>query len=125
MPYSARLSMCMYTLIILAFMVNTDPVVTQNWFFNGTDQGVIIYDDLESCVQDLTEQSYVDGVYDVTYDMINALDFTFDWVIAGCVHREEGVHATIHPTYDYGVPEVLDDVIIDELKLSMYRATDL
>jgi hypothetical protein len=125
MPYTVRLSMCMYTLIILAFMVNTDPVVTQNWFFNGTDQGVIIYDDLESCVQDLTEQSYVDGVYDVTYDMINALDFTFDWVIAGCVHREEGVHATIHPTYDYGVPEVLDDVIIDELKLSMYRATDL
>ena len=115
----------MYTLIILAFMVNTDPVVTQNWFFNGTDQGVIIYDDLETCVQDLTEQSYVDGVYDVTYDMINALDFTFDWVIAGCVHREEGVHATIHPTYDYGVPEVLADVIIDELKLSMYRATDL
>ena len=125
MPYTVRLSMCMYTLIILAFMVNTDPVVTQNWFFNGTDQGVIIYDDLESCVQDLTEQSYVDGVYDVTYDMINALDFTFDWVIAGCVHREEGVHATIHPTYDYGVPEVLADVIIDELKLSMYRATDL
>ena len=125
MPCSVRLSMCMYTLIILAFMVNTDPVVTQNWFFNGTDQGVIIYDDLESCVQDLTEQSYVDGVYDVTYDMINALDFTFDWVIAGCVHREEGVHATIHPTYDYGVPEVLDDVIIDELKLSMDRATDL
>ena len=125
MPYTVRLSMCMYTLIILAFMVNTDPVVTQNWFFNGTDQGVIIYDDLESCVQDLTEQSYVDGVYDVTYDMINALDFTFDWVIAGCVHREEGVHATIHPTYDYGVPEVLTDVIIDELKLSMYRATDL
>ena len=125
MPYTVRLSMCMYTLIILAFMVNTDPVVTQNWFFNGTNQGVIIYDDLESCVQDLTEQSYVDGVYDVTYDMINALDFTFDWVIAGCVHREEGVHATIHPTYDYGVPEVLTDVIIDELKLSMYRATDL
>ncbi len=125
MPYTVRLSMCMYTLIILAFMVNTDPVVTQNWFFNGTDQGVIIYDDLETCVQDLTEQSYVDGVYDVTYDMINALDFTFDWVIAGCVHREEGVHATIHPTYDYGVPEVLADVIIDELKLSMYRATDL
>ncbi len=125
MPYTVRLSMCMYTLIILAFMVNTDPVVTQNWFFNGTDQGVIIYDDLETCVQDLTEQSYVDGVYDVTYDMINALDFTFDWVIAGCVHREEGVHATIHPTYDYGVPEVLTDVIIDELKLSMYRATDL
>ena len=125
MPCTVRLSMCMYTLIILAFMVNTDPVVTQNWFFNGTDQGVIIYDDLESCVQDLTEQSYVDGVYDVTYDMINALDFTFDWVIAGCVHREEGVHATIHPTYDYGVPEVLTDVIIDELKLSMYRATDL
>ena len=125
MPCSVRLSMCMYTLIILAFMVNTDPVVTQNWFFNGTDQGVIIYDDLESCVQDLTEQSYVDGVYDVTYDMINALDFTFDWVIASCVHREEGVHATIHPTYDYGVPEVLTDVIIDELKLSMYRATDL
>ena len=125
MPCTVRLSMCMYTLIILAFMVNTDPVVTQNWLFNGTDQGVIIYDDLESCVQDLTEQSYVDGVYDVTYDMINALDFTFDWVIAGCVHREEGVHATIHPTYDYGVPEVLDDVIIDELKLSMYRATDL
>ncbi len=125
MPYTVRLSMCMYTLIILAFMVNTDPVITQNWFFNGTDQGVIIYDDLETCVQDLTEQSYVDGVYDVTYDMINALDFTFDWVIAGCVHREEGVHATIHPTYDYGVPEVLADVIIDELKLSMYRATDL
>ena len=125
MPYTVRLSMCMYTLIILAFMVNTDPVVTQNWFFNGTDQGVIIYDDLETCVQDLTEQSYVDGVYDVTYDMINALDFTFDWVIAGCVHREEGVHATIHPTYDYGMPEVLTDVIIDELKLSMYRATDL
>ena len=47
----------MYTLIILAFMVNTDPVITQNWFFNGTDQGVIIYDDLETCVQDLTEQS--------------------------------------------------------------------
>ena len=115
----------MYTLIILAFMVNTDPVVTQNWFFNGTDQGVIIYDDLETCVQDLTEQSYVDGVYDVTYDMVVALDHTFDWVIAGCVHKEEGVHATIHPTYDYGVPEVLDDVIIDELKLSMYRATDL
>ena len=125
MPCSVRLSMCMYTLIILAFMVNTDPVVTQNWFFNGTDQGVIIYDDLEPGGQDLTEQSYVEGVYDVTYDMINALDFTFDWVIAGCVHREEGVHATIHPTYDYGVPEVLDDVIIDELKLSMYRATDL
>ena len=125
MPYTVRLSMCMYTLIILAFMVNTDPVVTQNWFFNGTDQGVIIYDVLESCVQDLTEQSYVDGVYDVTYDMINALDFTFDWVIAGCVHREEGVHATIHPTYDYGMPEVLDDVIIDELNLFMYRATDL
>ncbi len=125
MPCTVRLSMCMYTLIILAFMVNTDPVVTQNWFFNGTDKGVIIYDDLETCVQDLTEQSYVDGVYDVTYDMINALDFTFDWVIAGCVHREEGVHATIHPTYDYGVPEVLDDVTIDELKLRMYRATDL
>ena len=115
----------MYTLIILAFMVNTDPVITQNWFFNGSDEGVIVYDDLDTCVADLVEQSYAEGVYDVTYDMVVALDHTFDWVIAGCVHKKEGVHATIHPTYDYGMPEVLDDVIIDELNLFMYRATDL
>ena len=69
MPCSVRLSMCMYTLIILAFMVNTDPVITQNWFFNGSDEGVIVYDDLDTCVADLTEQSYVQGVYDVTYDV--------------------------------------------------------
>ena len=125
MPCSVRLSMCMYTLIILAFMVNTDPVITQNWFFNGSDNGVIVYDDLDTCVADLVEQSYAEGVYDVTYDMVVALDHTFDWVIAGCVHKEEGVHATIHPTYDYGMPEVLDDVIVDELNLFMYRATDL
>ena len=85
MPCSVRLSMCMYTLIILAFMVNTDPVITQNWFFNGSDEGVIVYDDLDTCVADLVEQSYAEGVYDVTYDMVVALDHTFDWVIAVCV----------------------------------------
>ena len=125
MPCSVRLSTVMYTLIILAWMVGTDPVTTQNWFFNGTDEGVTQYEDLEACVTDLVEQSYTDGVYDVTYDMVNALDFQFDWVIAGCVHETLGVHATIHPTYDYGKPDALKGVIVDEVVLWMYRATDL
>ena len=115
-----------YALIILAYQVNTDPVITQYQFVAGTKYGPTVYADEADCVEDLLEQ--VPGaeennftVYQVTYDLVDQLNFEWDWVIAGCQNHLGQFTATIHPTYDYALPKALNGVWVDEQHFRLLR----
>lgn len=115
-----------YALIILAYQVNTDPVETQYQFVAGTTYGPTVYTDEEACVEDLLQQ--VPGaeennftVYQVTYDLVDQLNFEWDWVIAGCQNHLGQFTATIHPTYDYAPPKALNGVWVDEQHFKLLR----
>ena len=114
----------MYTIIILAYLVSGDPVITQQQFrmAHAGDLDTHFFDTLEECEAELTLQTYHEGVYDVLYDFVDAMNFEWEWTRAGCTHTEtREIHTVIQPTYDYGMPRSLQNVIIDDVTFVMYR----
>jgi len=93
----------MYKLLILAYLINQDPIFTQQTF-----QMQRTFDSIEECKQELLLQTRGNGTYDVLWEFVNDGDFQWDWLVAGCKNDDTGEEFRIEPTYPLGKPRELE-----------------
>ncbi|MBB22301.1 MAG: hypothetical protein CMN04_05315 [Roseibacillus sp.] len=97
----------MIKIVILAYMMNTNPMATAEEFQMGKT-----FETMEACKRELTLQSRgIPQVYDVTWDFVVQGDFKWDWVIAACVDEQTGEKFKVFPAYDNGVPEGVEELL--------------
>tara|TARA_Y100001937_G_scaffold124401_1_gene189048 strand:+ start:128 stop:457 length:330 start_codon:yes stop_codon:yes gene_type:complete len=97
----------MIKIVILAYLMGTYPMATQQEF-----QMYGNFSTMEECKKELNLQTRMTGVYDVTHDFVLQTEAKYDWVVAACVDERTGDRgAEIYPTYDYGKPEGVDELL--------------
>ena len=97
----------MYKILILAYLIGSDPVVTQQ---NFEMQGW--YKTMQECQANLLKQ-HPDQTYEVMREFVEDTNFKFDWVVAGCTNEETGEKFVIYPTYPKGKPDELEGLEFD------------
>jgi len=96
----------MIKIVILAYLMGTTPTQTYQEFTMGH-----MFNTMEECKQELTMQTRIEGVYDVTHDFVMQTEAQYDWVMAGCVDAQGNRGAEIYPIYDYGKPRGVDELL--------------
>ena len=92
----------MYKILILAYLVGSDPVITQqNFEMEGW------FKTMEKCQTELLSQ-HPDQTYRVMREFVEDNDFKFDWLLAGCTNEETGEKFLVYPTYPKGKPDELE-----------------
>jgi len=87
----------MFKILILAYLIGQDPVITQQTF-----QLAGMFDTMDACKKELTMQTRDNGTYDVTWDFVIKGEFKWDWLAFGCKNDETGEEFIIEPTYPKG-----------------------
>ena len=102
----------MYKILILAYMIGQDPIITQQTFQMGRT-----FDSMEACKKELLMQTINNGTYDVLWDFVNKGQFEWDWLVAGCKNDQTGEEFRIEPTYPKGKPKELEGLDFTEDRL--------
>ena len=97
----------MYKILILAYLIGSDPVLTQQNF-----EMQRWYKTMDECRTELLSQ-HPDQTYQVMREFVTDTDFKFDWLVAGCTNEETGEKFVIHPTYPKGKPPELEGLEFD------------
>tara|TARA_Y100000034_G_scaffold83675_1_gene100184 strand:- start:753 stop:1064 length:312 start_codon:yes stop_codon:yes gene_type:complete len=92
----------MFKILILAYLVGSDPVITQQ---NFEMQGW--YKTMDECRTELLSQ-HSDQTYQVMREFVTDTNFNFDWLVAGCMNEETGEKFVVYPTYPKGKPPELE-----------------
>jgi len=92
----------MYKILILAYLIGADPVVSQQTF---QMQGW--YKTMDECRTELLSQ-HSDQTYQVMREFVTDTNFKFDWLIAGCTNEETGEKYVVYPEYPNGKPLELE-----------------
>ena len=92
----------MYKILILAYLVGSDPVVSQQ---NFEMQGW--YKTMDECKIELLKQ-HPDQTYEVMREFVEDNNFKLDWLVAGCANEETGEKFMVFPTYPKGKPPELE-----------------
>jgi hypothetical protein len=95
----------MYKILILAYLIGQSPIETQQTF-----QMEKTFDTMEECKQELLLQDPIRETYDVVWEFVNDLDFTYDWLLAGCKNDITGEEFVIEPSYPKGKPKELQGI---------------
>ena len=74
----------MYKILILAYLVGSDPVITQQ---NFEMQGW--FKTMDECQTELLTQ-HPDQTYRVMREFVEDNNFKWDWLVAGCTNEETG-----------------------------------
>ena len=91
----------MYKILILAYLIGADPVITQQ---NFEMQGW--YKTMQECQANLLKQ-HPDQTYEVMREFVEDTNFKWDWLLAGCKNDATGEEFTIEPSYPLGKPDEL------------------
>ena len=102
----------MYKILILAYMIGQDTIITQQTFQMGRT-----FDSMEACKKELLMQTRNNGTYDVLWDFVNKGQFEWDWLVAGCKNDQTGEEFRIEPTYPKGKPKELEGLDFTEDRL--------
>ena len=97
----------MYKILILAYLIGSDPVFTQQ---NFEMQG--LYKTMQECQANLLKQ-HPDQTYEVMREFVEDTNFKFDWLVAGCTNEETGEKFVIYRTYPKGKPDELEGLEFD------------
>ena len=92
----------MYKILILAYLIGADPVITQQ---NFEMQGG--YKTMQECQANLLKQ-HPDQTYEVMREFVEDTNFKWDWLVAGCTNEETGEKFLVYPTYPKGKPDELE-----------------
>ena len=97
----------MYKILILAYLIGSDPVITQQNF-----QMESWYKTMQECQANLLKQ-HPDQTYEVMREFVTDTNFKFDWLVAGCTNEETGEKFVVYPTYPKGKPSELEGLEFD------------
>ena len=103
----------MYKILILAYLIGSDPVITQQ---NFEMQGW--YKTMDECRTELISQ-HPDQTYQVMREFVTDVEFHWDWLAAGCKNDETGETFIIEPTYPKGKPDELIGIELDIRELEI------
>tara|TARA_R110002012_G_scaffold102642_3_gene242151 strand:- start:1983 stop:2294 length:312 start_codon:yes stop_codon:yes gene_type:complete len=92
----------MYKILILAYLIGSDPVISQQ---NFEMQGW--YKTMQECQANLLKQ-HPDQTYEVMREFVEDTNFKFDWLVAGCTNEETGEKYMVFPDYPNGKPKELE-----------------
>ena len=97
----------MYKILILAYLMGSDTVITQqNFQMEGW------FRTMSECKANLLKQ-HPDKTYEVMREFVEDNNFEWDWLVAGCTNEETGEKFTIYPTYPKGKPSELEGITFD------------
>ena len=103
----------MYKILILAYLIGSDPVITQqNFQMEGW------YKTMQECQANLLKQ-HPDQTYEVMREFVTDGEFKWDWLAAGCKNDETGETFIIEPTYPKGKPDELIGIELDIRQLEI------
>ena len=97
----------MYKILILAYLIGSDPVLTQqNFEMEGW------YRTMQECQANLLKQ-HPDQTYEVMREFVEDNNFQWDWLVAGCTNEETGEKYMVFPEYPNGKPPELEGLEFD------------
>ena len=97
----------MYKILILAYLIVQDPVMTQQ---NFEMQGW--FKTMAECQANLLKQTPHQS-YEVMREFVEDNNFKWDWLVAGCTNEETGEKFVVYPTYPKGKPDELEGLEFD------------
>jgi len=92
----------MFKILILAYLIGSDPVITQQNF-----EMEVWYKSMQECQANLLKQ-HPDQTYEVMREFVTDTNFKFDGLVAGCTNDETGEKFVVYPTYPKGKPPELE-----------------
>ena len=104
----------MYKILILAYMIGQDPVITQQTFQMGRT-----FDSMAECKTELLKKDPIRDTYDVLWDFVNKGQFEWDWLVAGCKNDQTGEEFRIEPSYPKGKPKELQGLNFTDNRLEV------
>ena len=104
----------MYKILILAYMIGQDPVITQQTFQMGKT-----FDSMAECKAELLKKDPIRDTYDVLWDFVNKGQFEWDWLVAGCKNDQTGEEFRIEPSYPKGKPKELQGLNFTDNRLEV------
>ena len=97
----------MYKILILAYLIGSDPVLTQqNFEMEGW------FKTMPECQANLLKQ-HPDQSYEVMREFVVDNNFKWDWLAAGCTNEETGEKFMVFPEYPNGKPAELDGLTFE------------
>jgi len=103
----------MFKILILAYLIGTNPVDTQRTF-----QMEETYSSMSECKANLLSQ-HPDQTYEVTREFVIDGQFKWDWLAAGCKNNKTGEIYILKPSYPLGKPDELKGVELDIKELEV------
>ena len=97
----------MYKILILAYLIGSDPIITQQ---NFEMQGW--YRTMQECQANLLKQ-HPDQTYEVMREFVEDNDFKWDWLVAGCTNEETRQKIMLLPDYPKGKPDELEGLTFE------------
>ena len=97
----------MFKILILAYLIGTNPVDTQRTF-----QMEETYSSMSECKANLLSQ-HPDRTYQVMKECVVDGQFKWDWLAAGCKNDETGEIYILEPSYPLGKPDELQGIELD------------
>ena len=97
----------MYKILILAYLIGSDPIITQQ---NFEMQGW--YKSMDECQTELLKQ-HPDKSYEVMREFVVDNNFKWDWLVAGCTNEETGEKFMVFPEYPNGKPSELEGLTFE------------
>ena len=97
----------MYKILILAYLIGSDPVLTQqNFEMEGW------FKTMPECQANLLKQ-HPDQSYEVMREFVVDNNFKWDWLVAGCTNEETGEKYMVFPTSPNGKPSELEGLTFE------------
>ena len=97
----------MYKILILAYLIGSDPVLTQqNFEMEGW------FKTMPECQANLLKQ-HPDQSFQVMREFVVDNNFKWDWLVAGCTNEETGEKYMVFPEYPNGKPLELEGLTFD------------
>ena len=103
----------MYKILILAYLIGSDPITTQQ---NFEMQGW--YKTMDECQTELLSQ-HPDQSFKVMREFVEDNEFKWDWLVAGCKNDETGEEFRIEPSYPLGKPDELQGLDFTDDRLAV------
>ena len=97
----------MFKILILAYLIGTNPVDTQRTF-----QMEETYSSMSECKANLLSQ-HPDQTYEVMKEFVIDGQFKWDWLAAGCKNNKTGEIYILKQSYPLGKPDELKGVELD------------
>ncbi|HIO42899.1 MAG TPA: hypothetical protein EYN33_02665 [Gammaproteobacteria bacterium] len=103
----------MFKILILAYLMGTNPVETQQTF-----QMELTFNTMSECKANLLSRNE-NKTYKVMREFVVDGQFKWDWLAAGCKNDKTGEEFIIKPFYPLGKPKELEGIELDIRELEV------